>query len=214
MMLNHEQNLWVPQQIINSWLNIMLTAMLPPLVSKSDTLKIGPCCVCWGPANPGCQPVPLPSLHPFLPSCLCFFLSISLPHLFLQCLTNSFLPLPVFAVIFCCCTALFLYTLLPLMLRLYTAIRFQFHLDSLRIYFPSFIPAALPLRHSIHAFTKNRHTTQRRNPIPLLSVCIENVTFNFFRDWFSGRLGLSEVSGQIACFQPFAWEKRKNGTNQ
>lgn len=141
-----------------------LTAALPPLWSRRVILPVTH-------DRPSSRveylstPLATATPHPLLPSCLCFPLSISLPHILFDCLTNSSLPLPVRAVIFCCNTAVFLYALFPLMLRLYTTIRFQFHLDSLRIYLASFIPAALPPRHSIHAFS-----TQWRNPISLLSV--------------------------------------------
>lgn len=66
-----------------------------------------------GYVNSGCQPVPLPSLHPLLPSCLCFFLSITLWHFSLQCLVNPFLPLPDLTLIVCCNVAVSLYTAFP-----------------------------------------------------------------------------------------------------
>lgn len=144
-----------------------LITMLPPLVLKSyilfkACLLLG---LCQTPVNSGCQPVPLPSRQSLLPSCLCFFLP---PLLFPFTVwpIRSFLFLFLLLFWFCtpphfCCT---------LRCPFYTAIRFQFHLDSHRIYFPSFIPAASPLCRSNLAFSNNRQTAQRRNPISLLSV--------------------------------------------
>lgn len=211
MMLNHEQNLWVPQQIINSWLNIMLMLNAAPFGLK-ERYSQDRSLMCVG-DHQLLLSASASALSASFPVFVSVTLSPSLTFSFTVWPFHSFLFL--FLQLFSVVTQLFSCTPCYLLCSEYTAIRFQFHLDSLRIYFPSFIPAALPLRHSIHAFTNNRQTTQRRNPISLLSVLYRECDIQFL-------LGLVfqedlVFRGQRAnsLLPPLLPEKKKkNGTNQ
>lgn len=172
-MLNHEHNLRVPKYKSStadwtccSWQCCPLWSqrVILPLTQDRSLLGVEDLSAL---AVSHC--LPPASLHPFLPSCLCFFLSISLPHFFLF-VFGQFIP---FLFLFSCSLHLFFCcNQAPFFLPSCSAIRFQFHLDSPLKFIspPLFIPAALPLRYAIHEFSNNRPTTQRRNPISLLSV--------------------------------------------
>lgn len=127
VMLNHKQNLLVSKKNHKQLIQYGADGSAAPFGLED-----------WYPPLTSCRFFCLPS-----PSLLCPPLHVILfLFLLLFCVVNSSFSAPPNAQ--------------PLMRSRYATIRFRFHLDSLKIYFHSFIPAALALCHSIHAFSNNR----------------------------------------------------------